>query len=452
MSDTPVDGDIIEGFLCPICKTDLKTPDQLTSHFETLHKEDQDVLKSLKLIFGKAKKKILNLDESDLKETFDRALRFTPEIVTDYCGHQQFGNTRSLSEYFKAVRSAKLERYTAETNKLLIRLDKLVANMPTDQTLRKIYEQEVVPWLDGSSVKLCPGCAKPFNITRRQHHCRLCGSILCNDCSGFFDLNVARCMIDPSLNMTQLQSNSDPSKTGLRLCEHCYNLIELRKQLQESRNSKTILVTGYEQMRSIMEQATPAVAMYSKMCSSLMDGETAYHLADVSILKSRIAKYAEGIDSLSKDIAALQIAQAGSRTSKLQMAIRQAATHFIKEELVSLPPVPSETEINEIRRIKREETEKRIELERRQMQINMNKRRTLGDSTSTYNTQEKWNNHNDSIPDNSVDNPLVEQMNIIRGYIKEAREKMEFEEVAILEQNLRELKQEYHYQMSRSAQ
>lgn len=85
-------------------------------------------------------------------------------------------------------------------------------------------------------------------------------------------------------------------------------------------------------------------------------------------------------------------------------------------------------------------------------------------------------NHNDSIPDNSVDNPLVEQMNIIRGYIKEAREKMEFEEVcwsyfrsgasrpninivmhfwlqvAILEQNLRELKQEYHNQMTRSAQ
>lgn len=72
-------------------------------------------------------------------------------------------------------------------------------------------------------------------------------------------------MIDPSLNISQLQNNSDPSKTGLRLCEHCYNLIELRKQLQESRNSKTILVTGYEQMRSIMEQATPAVAMYLKV-------------------------------------------------------------------------------------------------------------------------------------------------------------------------------------------
>lgn len=137
------DSDIIEGFLCPICKTDLKTPDQLTSHFETLHKEEQDVLKSLKLIFGKAKKKILNLDESDLKETFDRALKFTPEVVNDFCDHQEIGSTRSLSEYYKAVRSAKLERYTAETNKLLIRLDKLVANMPTDQNLRKVYEQEV---------------------------------------------------------------------------------------------------------------------------------------------------------------------------------------------------------------------------------------------------------------------------------------------------------------------
>lgn len=72
-------------------------------------------------------------------------------------------------------------------------------------------------------------------------------------------------MIDPSLNINKLQSNTDLSKNGLRLCEHCYNLIELRKQLQDSRNSKTILVTGYEQMRSLMEQTLPAIAMYSRV-------------------------------------------------------------------------------------------------------------------------------------------------------------------------------------------
>lgn len=55
-----------------------------------------------------------------------------------------------------------------------------------------------------------------------------------------------------------------------------------------------------------------------------------------------------------------------------------------------MPPVPSEVEINEIRRMKREETEKRIELERKQMQLNAARRRTFGDGTSSSGNQEDW--------------------------------------------------------------
>lgn len=135
---------ILEGFLCPICKADLKSATQLTTHFDSLHQEEQDVLKSLKDIFGIAKKIILNTEETDLKETFDRALNFTSQ---DYRYHpeeeQSLGLSRSSTDYFKGVRSARLERYATETNKLLIRLDKLVCNMPTEPNLRKQHEQDV---------------------------------------------------------------------------------------------------------------------------------------------------------------------------------------------------------------------------------------------------------------------------------------------------------------------
>lgn len=43
-----VESDIIEGFLCPICKADLKSFSRLKNHFQETHPEDQDVLKSLK--------------------------------------------------------------------------------------------------------------------------------------------------------------------------------------------------------------------------------------------------------------------------------------------------------------------------------------------------------------------------------------------------------------------
>lgn len=41
-------GQILEGFLCPICKADLGSEIQLQNHFQENHIEDQDVLKSLK--------------------------------------------------------------------------------------------------------------------------------------------------------------------------------------------------------------------------------------------------------------------------------------------------------------------------------------------------------------------------------------------------------------------
>lgn len=43
----------------------------------------------------------------------------------------------SHTYYFKEVRNMRLERYSTETNKLLIRLDKLLNNLPSDPVDRK---------------------------------------------------------------------------------------------------------------------------------------------------------------------------------------------------------------------------------------------------------------------------------------------------------------------------
>lgn len=41
-------GEVLEGFICPICMTDFKAPNHLTKHFEELHNDDPEILKSLK--------------------------------------------------------------------------------------------------------------------------------------------------------------------------------------------------------------------------------------------------------------------------------------------------------------------------------------------------------------------------------------------------------------------
>lgn len=39
---------VLEGFICPICMTEFKAPNQLTKHFEDFHNDDPEILKSLK--------------------------------------------------------------------------------------------------------------------------------------------------------------------------------------------------------------------------------------------------------------------------------------------------------------------------------------------------------------------------------------------------------------------
>lgn len=56
------------------------------------------------------------------------------------------------------------------------------------------------------------------------------------------------------------------------------------------------------------------------------------------------------------------------------------------------------------------------------------------DNWSGYQNSETKTNHD----------PLIEQINIIKGYIKQARLALRFEEVATLELNLRELQQEFY--------
>lgn len=138
-------------------------------------------------LVGKAKNKILKKDDNDL-ETFSNALR-TERYALEESEPQEAGKFANHTEYYKEIRRERLDHRTTETNKLIIRLDRLL-NVP--QVDRKQEEQRIVQWLDGTNVNRCPSCTSLFNIARRQHHCRLCGSIMCNNCSCFLCYNVAR--------------------------------------------------------------------------------------------------------------------------------------------------------------------------------------------------------------------------------------------------------------------
>jgi len=58
-------------------------------------------------------------------------------------------------------------------------------------------------WMDSKQVKQCALCQNSFSVTRRKHHCRLCGNVFCQTCSD---------------NKMELASSAKP----VRVCDTCH--------------------------------------------------------------------------------------------------------------------------------------------------------------------------------------------------------------------------------------
>lgn len=234
----------------------------------------------------------------------------------------------------------------------------------------------------------------------------------------------------------------------IRLCSHCLHLLENRKEMQDSRSSRSDLTILFERIEAIKKQVAPDLAMYEKMITSLYDGDSIYTLADAGALRGKIGHSAEILDELSKKVLSQKCAK-GSRQEALQKSLRLAAIKFIKENMLTLPPIPIEEEINKIQHKRVMELNQKIERDRRLAQEAFERYDLSGNagfpatskkSGTAMKTVDNWSGYQQQT---NTNDPLVEQINIIKGYIKQAREAMRFEEIATLEQNLSELQHEY---------
>lgn len=423
MAESQPDTHIQEGFLCPVCYKDLRSRSNLIAHFEDFHSEDQDLLKSIKDLVGKAKKKILKIDENDL-EPFKTEISFQ-QFNLEYNELQESGQNRSHTEFFKNVRRERLDHRTSETNRLIIRLDKLLHIHGSD---RKQQEQELVTWLDGTTVSRCPSCAATFNITRRQHHCRLCGSIMCNLCSSFLSCDIAKMIV--TTVYTDMNNLSSKTEDNLRLCAHCMNKLESRNQVQMLQGTQPLICQLYNRLQKIKCDLQSSVNLYEKMFDSLKSGEDTFHLQDAQSLRSSIAQQAEVLDVISKQIVATATESDQPKVLLLQNAIRRATTQYIKEYLLVLP---SPMDLDKMRKGRVKTHSQNFEQPNSLHVVKVAV--TTGWSPENVNIEQ-------NLPEISND-PLMQQINIVRNYIRQARLANRYEEVASLEENLKFLKHTY---------
>lgn len=580
-----------EGLLCPNCLVEFKTITELMHHSEkcfatvgnassaavglgTSPNSASDIPGQMgvqiKDFFNKIRKsgrpagpmtmasRVETQEQNMLEQKADEDL---PESVFDpfkeWKHQMKIGPRRSHMEGFRKIRETRIERYVYETNKLLIRLDKLLRDYPplNDPVKRREHEQSVVNWIDESIVSLCPTCASKFNIlTRKKHHCRLCGAVMCTKCSEFIDFEYARQLITPvgldgqklqpqqlitpskprssSINSISLGSSPnigrmllsavssgavDAAETAdrIRVCLNCMGLLANRKEKLEIAYTKPPIVQLYAELKEKLNEIERLLPIMLKMSESLNLGETTYSLADANDLKKKLTRLGETSDLMSRKIEALGFTKGTptaddpkpapipppTRQYNLQLAIRRSTIAFIRNALLGLPELPDDKQFAELKARNDEMIKQRIAYEKelvlkeQQLYRERGERSVIGstdlfDKYSNYkaassalsksltgkselslhstavislddgfcpqtSSTDLWRQMNEEeraqILDESTD-PLAQQISIIRTYIRTARDNHRYEEVAMLEENLKELEIEYYFKQQQQPQ
>lgn len=202
-----------------------------------------------------------------------------------------------------------------------------------------------------------------------------------------FTVNI----INPSvLTPTKAPETKDTDNDSLRICEYCLHLLNNRKDMQDSRSYRPTITVYYEKIQDLKQSITPDIATYNRMIASLYDGDSIFTLVDASALRGKIGRVAEQIDAYSKAILNIPPIGTGPREESLKKKIRLACINYIKDEMISLDPLPNEAEIKQRQQKRKRETEQRIEMERRLAQEALERFDSIGGNGSSQQPSAPW--------------------------------------------------------------
>ncbi|KAK9389853.1 FYVE zinc finger-domain-containing protein [Lipomyces mesembrius] len=125
----------------------------------------------------------------------------------------------------------------------------------------------IPPWQADSDVSGCPICQQPFTFFYRRHHCRICGRVVCGQCSSsYIPYPPGTYVLSP------YQRYSDPSGTLLRTCDDCIREPESASASASSYSSfpsadavsRTLQFPSILYAQSRAPQASPPSSLFSK--------------------------------------------------------------------------------------------------------------------------------------------------------------------------------------------
>eukprot|EP00045_Choanoeca_perplexa_P014788 m.176117 g.176117 ORF g.176117 m.176117 type:complete len:455 (-) comp16795_c0_seq4:1859-3223(-) len=369
------------GFVCPLCYQEFESASTLEVHFN----------KGCNKTAGKSHAKgsrwstFLNRGKSNVDEEFDDDVEdHTPRFVE--FAAQEIGAVRTLTRKFRDKRKERKENDAIQESRLIRHLEKLIFHGPAASSKsRKDFERSVIAWADGKFVPCCPECGKKFGMTRRQHHCRLCGSLICAACSLALEADVAVTLtVPPQVSgakrsmprdkaIALLRKKMSIPGEALRICGFC-NVTLTRKTEKQASNSKQKaippVIPMFQEIETVKKAIEEALPLYNhdvhRMCE--LGDLTMY--SKISSERDAINKNLHRVSVYSKKLAGLlgDKAQKFPSSHRLHTAIARSWKEFVQLHTVAMATLPPASKIEQIAEEMEMERRRKLAEERKKQQ------------------------------------------------------------------------------------
>ncbi|XP_060595346.1 rabenosyn-5-like [Ruditapes philippinarum] len=262
-------------------------------------------------------------------------------------------------------------------------------------------------------------------------------------------------------------SEGDPH---IRACEECRKLLERRdQQMETAKSSKSALFYCMSmKMKMCIQECEVMLENYLPMVESLSLGESTYSLSTAQRRRQELVKKYEIIDQISKRIALLDSDKEEGLSPKealLQKSIRVYASNFMQENMMGLQNLPSEEQYKKLQQKHTAEVQRQIAIERQAVQQAQAEEKKMAEKEKhgtssrdderpsaqkhSRNKSDGWKPTEHNVKGTDED-PMLQQMEIIRVYIQQAKQAKKWDEVNMLEQNLKDLQKEYSSQQKQT--
>lgn len=394
------------------------------------------------------KKHCINKVKLDLNAKYD-SINGKWYICCERCynlrpGFNDYGTFKDLSKTFFKVRISKNEDKTLIGLQLANRLVRLIdgsinlykqyngnmlMRLKFNNELSKL-EKNVCPWKDDKGVIDCEICKEPFTLTIRKHHCRICGSVVCDypttRCSRKIPfqllLNASRDL--PFKNTTNFKEIHE-MQYDILVCKKCTTRLYSRKMFDQSLNGPhPPLFQLHSRMNAIEHSIKSMIPNFEKLALLMEKSKDSNEkqsneiLQEASGIRNKIMRNFTSYNTIVQQLGDYK--PRNNSEQKIKASLQSVATNFINRNILPLKSMTLLLTSNE------------TENNNNEIETGDNVKK-LSDLLYNNLTIKQIKDYRDELM------VLKEQHFLVQTMLDEAKSQRRFEEMKSLEENLSEL-------------